>query len=187
MQKEFDVFISYSRKDYVDEQKNVIPGNEVSKVKDALTKAGITYWFDEEGIYSGENFVEKIVTFLIYYVYDSEQTENNAFRSYNTIECDSSKIALNDLTLEKANQFFENEQYKKAFYVYSIFAVQGNPTAQYIIGVCYDNGQGIEQDVTQAVNWYCKAAEQGHEWAIKRLKELDEYKDAIEVADTILP
>ena len=61
-QTQYDVFISYSRKDYVDEQKNVIPGNEVSKIKDALTQAGITYWFDEEGIYSGQNFVEKIVT-----------------------------------------------------------------------------------------------------------------------------
>ena len=58
----YDVFISYSRADYVDKKKNVIPGNEVSKVKDALTKAGITYWFDEDGIYSGQDFVEKIVT-----------------------------------------------------------------------------------------------------------------------------
>lgn len=60
-QTKYDVFISYSRKDYVDEQKNVIPDNEVSKIKEALTKAGITYWFDEEGVYSGQNFVEKIV------------------------------------------------------------------------------------------------------------------------------
>ena len=59
-QKKYDVFISYSRNDYVDELKNVIPGNEVSKIKDALTEAGISYWFDEEGIYSGQNFVEKI-------------------------------------------------------------------------------------------------------------------------------
>ena len=58
----YDVFVSYSRKDYVDEQKQVIPGNVVSKVKDALTNAGITYWFDEEGIYYGQNFVDKIVT-----------------------------------------------------------------------------------------------------------------------------
>jgi hypothetical protein len=61
-QTQYDVFISYSRKDYVDEQKNIIPGNEVSKIKDALSEAGITYWFDEEGIYSGQNFVEKILT-----------------------------------------------------------------------------------------------------------------------------
>ena len=52
-QTQYDVFISYSRKDYVDEQKNIIPGNEVSKIKDALSEAGITYWFDEERIYSG--------------------------------------------------------------------------------------------------------------------------------------
>ena len=58
----YDVFISYSRKDYVDANFNVIPGNVVSKVKEALTEAGISYWFDEEGIYSGQNFVEKIVT-----------------------------------------------------------------------------------------------------------------------------
>lgn len=56
----YDVFISYSRKDYVDEHNNVIPGNEVSKIKDALTKAGISYWFDEEGIYSGDDFASEI-------------------------------------------------------------------------------------------------------------------------------
>lgn len=53
-QTKHDVFISYSRKDYVDEHKNVIPNNnDISKIKTALTEAGITYWFDEEGIYSG--------------------------------------------------------------------------------------------------------------------------------------
>ena len=60
-QSKYDVFISYSRKDYVDEHKNVIPGNEVSKIKEALTKAGITYWFDEEGVYSGDEFAKVIV------------------------------------------------------------------------------------------------------------------------------
>ena len=51
-QTKYDVFISYSRRDYVDERNNVIPGNVVSKIKEALTNAGISYWFDEEGIYS---------------------------------------------------------------------------------------------------------------------------------------
>lgn len=57
-----DVFISYSRKDYVDENDNVIPDNVISKKRKALTDAGITYWFDEEGIYSGDKFTEKIVS-----------------------------------------------------------------------------------------------------------------------------
>jgi len=60
-QKTYDVFISYSRKDYVDEKNNVIPGNEVSKIKEALTKAGITYWFDEDGVYAGDKFAKIIV------------------------------------------------------------------------------------------------------------------------------
>lgn len=60
-QTKYDVFISYSRKDYVDANKNVISGNEVSKIKDALKAAGITYWFDEEGVYSGNEFAEIIV------------------------------------------------------------------------------------------------------------------------------
>ena len=58
----YDVFISYSRKDYMDDRMNVIPGNVVSKVKEALTNEGITYWFDEEGLYSGNDFTEKIVS-----------------------------------------------------------------------------------------------------------------------------
>ncbi|MBQ3595470.1 MAG: toll/interleukin-1 receptor domain-containing protein [Bacteroidales bacterium] len=59
--KKYDVFISYSRKDYVDEKRNVIPDNVVSKIKDALSSAEITYWFDEDGIDHGDDFADKIV------------------------------------------------------------------------------------------------------------------------------
>lgn len=51
----YDVFISYSRKDYVDEGQ-VIPGNMLSKIKEAFKANSISYWFDEEGIYSGDEF-----------------------------------------------------------------------------------------------------------------------------------
>ena len=33
--------------------------------------------------------------------------------------------------------------------------------AQYLIGVCYDNGIGVKQDLERAMSWYKKAAEQG--------------------------
>ena len=55
-QLKYDVFISYSTKDYIDESKNVIPNNVISQIKTALREAGISYWFDEEGIYSGDEF-----------------------------------------------------------------------------------------------------------------------------------
>ena len=52
----FDVFISYSRKDYADEIGNALPNNMLSKIKDTFKANGISYWFDEEGIYSGDEF-----------------------------------------------------------------------------------------------------------------------------------
>lgn len=57
----YDVFISYSRKDYVDEAtKQVIPGNVVSQIKEMFDANGISYWFDEDGIYSGDAFAPLI-------------------------------------------------------------------------------------------------------------------------------
>ena len=58
---EYDVFISYSRRDYLDENGDVIPGNIISKIKDVLKKNGITYWIDEDGINSGDEFARLII------------------------------------------------------------------------------------------------------------------------------
>lgn len=56
-----DVFISYSHEDYIDANKKIIPNNEVSKIKDALCNANISYWFDEKGIIPGEDYAAKIL------------------------------------------------------------------------------------------------------------------------------
>lgn len=55
-----DVFISYSRKDYVDANGKPIRNNIISKIKNSLSAAGISYWFDEDGIYSGDEFASII-------------------------------------------------------------------------------------------------------------------------------
>ena len=59
-QAKYDVFISYSRKDYLDERNNVIPNSEVSKILEALDVADISYWIDKEGIDWGAEFPEVI-------------------------------------------------------------------------------------------------------------------------------
>lgn len=56
----YDVFISYSRRDYVDENKQVIPENIISKIKDLFDANNISYWFDEEGVFSGDAFAPVI-------------------------------------------------------------------------------------------------------------------------------
>lgn len=59
-QKSYDVFISYSRKDYTDLDGRILEDNPISEVLQLFDNNGISYWFDKEGIYSGSAFVEVI-------------------------------------------------------------------------------------------------------------------------------
>jgi uncharacterized protein len=56
----------------------------------------------------------------------------------------------------------ETGSYAKALRLLSPLAQQGDPSAQYNLGLMFDNGQGLAQDYATAVTWYRKAAEQGH-------------------------
>ena len=51
---------------------------------------------------------------------------------------------------------------------------QGYADAQYDLGRCYANGEGVTQDCFEAVKWYRKAAEQGDPDAQSALKDLGE-------------
>jgi tetratricopeptide (TPR) repeat protein len=57
-------------------------------------------------------------------------------------------------------------QYKNARFYYSLAAVAGNyAAAQYNLGVMYQHGHGDAKDITKALEWYFKAAEQKHKSA----------------------
>lgn len=73
--------------------------------------------------------------------------------------------------LEIANNCYANGQTDEAVKLYRMAAELGNTDAQSSLGSCYYEGQGVPQDYGEAVNWYSKAAEQGHEEA-KRALEL---------------
>ena len=60
MQKEIDVFISYSRKDYIDNTRTPLKGNVITELKNRFLEKGISFWIDEEGIYSGDAFAQII-------------------------------------------------------------------------------------------------------------------------------
>ncbi|MBR1774373.1 MAG: sel1 repeat family protein, partial [Bacteroidales bacterium] len=53
------------------------------------------------------------------------------------------------------------QDYIRAAYYFTKSAKQGLVDAQYMLGVCYAEGDGVVQDYKQAVYWYTKAAEQG--------------------------
>lgn len=111
----YDVFISYSRKDYVDENKNILPNNAISAVKDAFDKNGITYWFDEEGIYSGQAFVDIITEAIALskaFVFISSKNSNHSKWTKSEIleAFDSDKtiipFKIDDTEYDKSLKFF---------------------------------------------------------------------------------
>ena len=51
-------------------------------------------------------------------------------------------------------------------------AEQGDPDAQFNLGLCYEFGKGGEQDLDKAEEWVQKAAEQGYDRAKEWLEQL---------------
>ena len=51
-------------------------------------------------------------------------------------------------------------------------AADGNEDAQYALGLCYEEGMGVEKDLQTAAEMYISAASRDHEDAKKKLKKL---------------
>ncbi len=57
---------------------------------------------------------------------------------------------------------YDKENYSEAFKYLKKAAEQGHAEAQYLLGKCYFNGQGVTEDRIEAGKWTRKAAEQGY-------------------------
>ena len=74
--------------------------------------------------------------------------------------------AKNPTQLFKTGQQCEEKQdYANAIKYYKMAGEQGHALAQYKLGCCYFNGQGVEKDEAEAVKWSLKSAEQGNAMA----------------------
>ena len=62
---------------------------------------------------------------------------------------------------KQAEKFQKSEKNEEAFEYYLKAAKQGDAEAQFYLGLCYHNGDGVEKDLSEAVKWYRKAADQG--------------------------
>lgn len=58
-------------------------------------------------------------------------------------------------------QSYLKGDYQAAFEEWQPLAELGDAEAQYNLGVMFDEGASVEQDLAQAARWYRKAAEQG--------------------------
>ena len=63
---------------------------------------------------------------------------------------------------EKGWAAYNAGDYETALQEWRPLAEQGNASAQYNLGIMYDNGDGVIRDYAEAVDWYRKAAEQGY-------------------------
>ena len=66
---------------------------------------------------------------------------------------------------KKAKAYYDDKEYEKAVELYRKAAKLGGSLAQFFLGFCYENGQGVEKDVEEAFKWYLIAAENGDESA----------------------
>ena len=78
MKYKYDVFISYSRCDYIKDD-TIIPNNPISRIMELLDNNHVSYWIDKEGILSGQQFVEVIteaITNSMMLVFVSSESSN---------------------------------------------------------------------------------------------------------------
>ena len=70
---------------------------------------------------------------------------------------------------------YDNSDYETAFSYFRQAAEQGHTNAEYEVGMCYLDGDGVNEDEYEAAKWFRKAALKGHEEAQFELAELLEY------------
>jgi uncharacterized protein len=62
--------------------------------------------------------------------------------------------------VEDAKTAFDNKDYVTAFRLWETLAEQGDAKAQENLGSMYENGLGVSEDYSEALDWLHKAADQ---------------------------
>lgn len=86
MEDKYQIFISYARADYCDQDKRVIPGNIISEIKQLLSDNNIDYWWDEK-ILGGHEYTKDIITAIdCSHIYLVVLTENSVSSDFVELE-----------------------------------------------------------------------------------------------------
>ncbi len=106
--------------------------------------------------------------FDLIYDYCYEETKNfaSAARKYEPSNIpDGIYISINsenEITDIHQHEYVEEVKMSDEVKMYLKLAEMGVDEGQYNLGVCYEQGDGVEQDFKKAVYWYKKAADAGH-------------------------
>jgi hypothetical protein len=77
--------------------------------------------------------------------------------------------------LDRAAADCDAGKYKEGAAQFKQLGEEGDPFAQCIMGVMYQNGRGAPKNVHSAINWYMKSAKQGYPIAEEHLGEIYQY------------
>jgi hypothetical protein len=77
--------------------------------------------------------------------------------------------SANAAPMEDGQTAYNSGDYATALLLWRPLAEQGNARAQNNLGVMYENGKGVSQNINEAVKWYRLAAEQGYAGAQNNL------------------
>jgi TPR repeat protein len=82
--------------------------------------------------------------------------------------CSAAYITLPDVgssvepSLKEAYNAFKSEDFKRAGEMFRVEALKGNQAAQFALGILFQEGKGMSKNVQVAMNWYQRAAVNGH-------------------------
>lgn len=167
----YDVFISYSRKDYVDNQGNVMEDSPVNRIIQFLDKKNISYWVDKEGIYSGREFVEVLANAIV----DSKMVIFVSSKNSNS-------------SIYTTGEVFEAIENKRLIIPVKIDNSQYNPKFKLLLRpldfIDYSKVDALS-DLLRAIEKEKEIINQKEEEEKRKLKELEEQKNLAAIKNEI--
>lgn len=71
--------------------------------------------------------------------------------------------------LQKGIQYYNQQNYEQAFQCFVKAQIQGDKEAPNYLGICYENGFGVETSITKAIEWYKVGIKEGDAYAMTNL------------------
>lgn len=103
-----------------------------------------------------------------------DSLEIEALNENHTVQFAFGQYYLLNPTISSKKINYERDATRGAYW-YLRAAINNHAMAQYMIGVCFETGKGVEKDTSQAINWFRKSAKNGN--AEAQLKLGDYFRD----------
>ena len=99
----------------------------------------------------------------------SAQSKNNSSKS---VPSQKNSSSANEYSAEKYDDLWKNEDYETLLPIVRSAAESGNSEEQSDLGVMYQLGFGVAIDISTALKWYLKAAEQGNSSCMESVAQI---------------